>query len=328
VPLEKLLLLQPRWMGDVLLCTPAIRAARRAFPQARIDFVTEAAGAAVLSGNPDLSSVIGMPAAGGRRLSLLRTLNRARYDAVVDFRSTGSTAVLTGATRAPVRIGLRGRGLRNLAYSQLLPKEKGSLYMARQKLAMLQPLGVDVDGADIGLHITIDDEQRERARRVWQECGFADPVPVVAISSVSRVAGKQWGTGRWAAVADAVTALGARVLLTSGPGEREAAAATAALMRTPAVWDYGHTSLRGLAALYQRCALWIGNDGGPKHIAAAAGVPTLTVFRYPIGPVWTDTADPRHAYLQPVDAGEDGADVPVASVIRLAEELLARPSRT
>jgi hypothetical protein len=44
---DRLLLLQPRWLGDVLLCTPAIREARRAFPRARIDFFTEPAGAEV-----------------------------------------------------------------------------------------------------------------------------------------------------------------------------------------------------------------------------------------------------------------------------------------
>jgi ADP-heptose:LPS heptosyltransferase len=44
---DRLLLLQPRWLGDVLLCTPAIREARRAFPRVRIDFSTELAGAGV-----------------------------------------------------------------------------------------------------------------------------------------------------------------------------------------------------------------------------------------------------------------------------------------
>jgi ADP-heptose:LPS heptosyltransferase len=89
------------------------------------------------------------------------------------------------------------------------------------------------------------------------------------------------------------------VLITSGPGEQEQAAAVAERMRAPAVWEYGRTTIRELAALYRQCALWAGNDGGPKHVAVAAGTPTLTVIRYPLGPIWTDDAAAvPHRYVQ------------------------------
>jgi heptosyltransferase III len=298
-----LLLIQPRWLGDVLLCTPAIRAARHALPDARIDFLTEPGSAAVLEGNPHLDDVV-VAEPGLRQLRLLRNVRRAAYDAVVDFRSTPSTALVTLATGAPVRVGLAGRGLRNRAYTHLLPKDRGQRYMARQKLAMLGPLGIDTATADASLHIEIGDAQRRRAREIWQSAGFDDEVPVVAVSAVSRIPYKQWGHEHWAAVADRLAVAGARILLTSGPGEREDAARTAALMAAPAVWDYGPTTVRELAALYQRCALWIGNDGGPKHIAAAAGTPTLTVIRWRIGAVWT-LDDPRRRDLF-IDAAPPG----------------------
>lgn len=317
---RSLLLVQPRWMGDVLLCTPAIHAARRALPDARIEFLTERAGAAVLADNPDLDGIV---VAGERgTVPLLGSLRRSGYDAVVDFRSTGSTALFSAATGARVRVGLRGRGFRNLAYTHLLPKERRAVYMARQKLDMLGVLGIETRDADLRLRITVDEPARRRAAAVWRECGFGDD-PVVAISAVSRIPYKQWGTDNWAAVGDAVAALGARVLLTSGPAERDAAAATAARMTAVAAWDYGDTTLRELAALYARCALWIGNDGGPKHIAAAAGAPTITVFRFPIGAVWTDDSDGRHDALEP----DGAADVSVERVVARAEQRLRSPSR-
>jgi heptosyltransferase III len=333
---ESLLLIQPRWMGDVLLCTPALRAARRALPHARIDFLTEAAGAAVLGGNEDLDGILTGPV--GSRLSTIQEVRRSRYDAVVDFRSTGSTALVTLASGARIRVGLHGRGLRNGAYTELLPKEKGPVYMARQKLAMLEPLGIEIAGADIGLSIAIGERERQRAAEIWSACGFDDNTVVVAVSAVSRVEAKQWGSSRWAAVADHVAELGARVLLTSGPGERGEAAATAALMRSSAVWDYGDTTLRELAALYQRCRFWLGNDGGPKHIAAAAGIPTVTVFRDAIGAVWTaDEPRGRHIFFEPerpppggrggtrrsgIDAAP--AQVPVEPVMACAAALLSQ----
>jgi ADP-heptose:LPS heptosyltransferase len=336
---DSLLLIQPRWMGDVLLCTPAVRAARRSLPHARIDFLTEAAGAAVLDGNSDLDRVL-MTAPADGRLRMIHEVRRSRYDAVVDFRSTGSTAAVTRASGAPVRVGLHGRGLRNLAYTDLLPKEKGPVYMARQKLAMLQPLGIDAAGADIGLSIDVGEHERTRAAQIWRACGFDDDTAVVAVSAVSRVASKQWGSRHWAAVADHVADLGARILLTSGPGERGEAAATAALMRSAAVWDYGATTLRELAALYRRCRFWLGNDGGPKHIAAAAGIRTVTVFRDAIGAVWTaDDPRGRHIYFEPARSPVHGrggirrtgidstpAEVPVEPVMECATALL-RQSR-
>jgi heptosyltransferase III len=337
---ESLLLIQPRWMGDVILCTPAIRAARRALPQARIDFLTESAGAAVLGGNGDLDGVLLAPPA-ETRLRTIREVRRSRYDAVVDFRSTGSTALSTLVSGARIRVGSLGRGLRNRAYTDLLPREKGPVYMARQKLAMLEPLGIDVASADIGLSIAIGERERQRAAEIWSACGFDDDTDVVVVSAVSRVAAKQWGSTRWAAVADHVADLGARILLTSGPGERREAAATAALMRSPAVWDYGTTTLRELAALYQRCRFWLGNDGGPKHIAAAAGIPTVTVFRDAIGAVWTaDEPRGRHMFFEPERPPPGGhgatrrrgtdvppAEVPVELIMECAAALLRQSPR-
>jgi ADP-heptose:LPS heptosyltransferase len=64
-------------------------------------------------------------------------------------------------------------------------------------------------------------------------------------------------------------------------------------MKHPAVWQYGSTTVHELAALYQRCALWLGNDGGPKHLATAVGTPTVTVYRRKLGSVWSDPHDPR-----------------------------------
>jgi ADP-heptose:LPS heptosyltransferase len=285
-----LLLLQPRWMGDVLLCTPAVREARRAFPYARIDFVTEAAGGEVLRHNGNLDAVI-VPRPGARgRLELLRKIARRRYDAVVDFRSTGSTAQIALLSRAAARIGIRGRGPRNLAYTQLVERLPLTMYAARHKLDMLGGLGVDVASVtDLSLDLYIAPAARVRAARIWEENDLEGST-VVAITPTSREAYKQWGTEKWAAVADEIASRGARVLLTGGPSEAEQLHAVVAAMRSEPVWSYGSTSLEELAALLERCSLWVGNDGGAKHIAVAAGTPTVSVSRWQIGPVWTDAA--------------------------------------
>lgn len=287
--ISHLLLLQLYHLGDVALATPAIRAARQAFPSARIDFVTGVAGAEVLAGNPHLERIHRWQRGLSHGTELLRTLRAARYDAVVDLHSRPRTALMTAATRAPARIGLVGRGPRNRAYTHLLPREPGPVYMALQKVRLLEPLGIDPCSAELRLEVFLDEDDRAFAASVWQQHALDGAEPVVAVSPVARHHFKQWGAERWAALADRLADEGARVLITNGPGERDQARAVADSMRHPAVWQYGETRVRQLAALYQRCALWIGNDGGPKHLAVAVGTPTISVVRWGLAPVWCDT---------------------------------------
>lgn len=305
---RRLLLIQPRWLGDVLLCTPAVRAARCALPHAHIAFLTEPAGAAALEDNPDLDEII--VARRGRRGGLLKRVRDERFDAVVDFRSTGSTALVTAASGATIRVGTRGTGLRNLAYTVLLPRERRPIYMARQKIDMLAPIGITAPGADLALRIAIGPAQRRRATDILAHAGMADGRPIVAVSAVSRVPDKQWGAEHWAAVADRLAEAGAHVLLSSGPGEAEQVHRVAELMGHRAAFDYGATTIRELAALYERCALWIGNDGGPKHVAVAAGTPTLTASRHGISAVWTE---PDSAHHQVLEAGPPDSCAPPCS---------------
>lgn len=275
---KRILLLQLRHLGDVVLATPAIRAARRCFPNARIDFVTSSLGAQALQGNPHLDNILVAPRLGD--------LYRAKYDAVADMHSVPRTALYVAATRAPVRIGLRGRGPRNIAYTRLLPREKNPVYMALQKLQVLAPLGIASDNADLSLEIAVADGLRSWARRLIEQHGLTSPI--VAVSPVAKHAFKQWGAERWGHVADVLAENGAAILITSGPGEKAQVAGVCAHMRHPAVSSYGATTVPELAALYEQCALWVGNDGGPKHLAVAAGIPTVTVYREHVGSIWSD----------------------------------------
>jgi ADP-heptose:LPS heptosyltransferase len=292
---QRILLLQLYHLGDVILTTPAIRAARLAYPDARIDFATSALGAQALEANPHIDGLLAKPS--------FWSVARTRYDAVVDLHSVPRTARIVAASLARVRIGLRGRGPRNLAYTKLLPREKGAVYMAFQKLRMLAPLGVEPEAPDLSLEIAVDESQHDWARQTFERLGLGPRV--VAVSPVAKHEFKQWGAARWARVADALMDAGAQILVTSGPGEADQAEAVANAMDHAPVWRYGSTTVRQLAALYARCALWIGNDGGPKHMAAAVKTPTVTVYRRNLGGVWSDPRDPNQIVI---NSGQENMD--------------------
>ncbi|MBA2245508.1 MAG: glycosyltransferase family 9 protein [Gemmatimonadetes bacterium] len=311
---DRVLLVQLRNLGDVLLCTPAVRALKQACPKARIDFLTGAAGADALRCNPHLDEVLVWSAERGARWRMLRELRRRSYDAVLDFQSHPRTYWIVWATGAPRRIGIRKRGPRNLAYTHLVPRVSAEVYQPRQKLALLSPLGVAIDPttADACLEVAVGAAERARAEEIFARHGLAGERPVVAVSAVSKLPVKQWGVERWAVVADALADAGARLLFTSGPGERAQAEAGARRMRNPAVWDYGPTTIPELAALYERCVLWVGNDGGALHVAAAAGIPTLSIIHHGMGPTWIDASPGSpHCYLEgagPTPDGRGGID--------------------
>lgn len=307
---QRILLIQHRHLGDVILTTPAIRVVRRRFPNARIDFATSRLGAQALEGNPHLDNIIVNPGLG--------SLYRAKYDAVVDMHSVPRTALYVAATQARMRIGLRGRGPRNLAYTHLLERETGTVYMPLQKLRVLEPLGITADRTSLSLDIAIDDEMRDWATQLLDDRGLAEPI--VAVSPVAKHAIKQWGAERWAYVADALADNGAAVLITGGPGERAQIEAVTEKMTRPAVSNYGTTTVRQLAALYEQCALWVGNDGGPKHIAVAAGIPTVTVYRGEVGGTWSDGSARQVAFNA---GGNPLAAVSAQDVIRAALKQLS-----
>jgi ADP-heptose:LPS heptosyltransferase len=274
-------------MGDVVLCTPAIRALRRALPSARLSFASEASGVDALRGNPHLDELLLLEPGWRAALKLNRLVRGRRFDAVVDFRSTASTARVAALSGARIRIGWRGRGPRNLAYTHLLPRDGGEEYVARQKLRLLSPLGIDPERADATLELVPSPEDHLWSERIWKAHALGGEA-ALALSPMSRTRHKQWGAERWAAVADRLAEAGFRVLLLSGPAETAQVRAVQERMRRPALVETSAANVRELAAAYRRCLAWVGNDGGLRHVAAAAGVPTVTVFRWLQTAFWSD----------------------------------------
>jgi heptosyltransferase III len=300
---HRILLMQLAQLGDVLHCTPAVRAVRALYPTARIDFLSRGPGVDALQGNPYLDEVLGYPSGFAPLVGLVREIRRLRYDLLIDFHSNPRTAPVVAASGVPVRVGFRGRGPRNRAYTRLVSRDEvAGSYSAAHKVDMLRRAGLPIPLAadeDLALDVVVGEAERRWADETWRRLGVMDGRTTVVVSAVSREGYKNWGLDRWAEVADGLIDAGAQVLLTHGPGEEEQVEEVVGRMRGRPFWNHGPTTVRQMAALYARCDLWVGNDGGPKHLAVAAGVPTVTVIRWTHGPNWTDTrAGSPHVFLE------------------------------
>ncbi|MGI3776080.1 MAG: glycosyltransferase family 9 protein [Janthinobacterium lividum] len=150
----------------------------------------------------------------------------------------------------------------------------------------------------------------------------------IGLGPTANWAGKVWPADRFAAVARALLAgcPGRRVVVFAGPGDEERAMAAPLLAVLPGAVDLvGRLTLPGAAACLARCAVFVGNDSGLMHLAAAAGAPTLGLF----GPTPASEYAPsgRCAAAVAADGPAGGAAIgalTVEAVVRAAEALLAR----
>ncbi|MEW6444366.1 MAG: glycosyltransferase family 9 protein [bacterium] len=298
---ERILVIRLRRVGDLLLLTPTLKAIRKARPEARIDLLAQRGFHRALEGSPLVDHLLILdPGLSGlaRAFGLCRA---GRYGITLDLQSSPRSVPFVLASGAPVRVGWKKRAARDWVYSLLVPGWNAPIYLARNFARMAELIGVP-SPEEFGLEFPVSSADRARADEIFRQGGIRTDLPVVALSPVAKVPRKQWHPGGFARTADLlIRNRGAQIVLTGGPKEQaQIRAVVTRMQEKPALWDYGDTSLKELAALYERCHLWIGNDGGPKHIATSAGCPTVVVLRAGDEKYWTDCG--RDADQQAVTA--------------------------
>ncbi len=258
-----ILVIQLRRIGDVILITPALAALKRRYPEARLDILVEAPGAQALEGNPHAGVWI---YDGRGLLSSLRwaaKVRARRYDWVIDLLGNPRSALLTGASGAAVRAGPQ-RVSHRWAYNRLLPQPEKPVYNALEKILMLAPLGVPSDGADFlpKLYLT----------------GPAARDNVIGLVPASRKPTRRWPAASYAELGRMLRKrYGCRLLVFWGPGERPLAEEVASAIGEGASATPPTRTLKEAAQLLSGCRLVVTNCNGPKHMAVALGVPTVTV---------------------------------------------------
>ncbi len=267
-----------------------LRQLKRLHPEASLDVVCEDRNASVLIHNPHIARLFRLPrkASPWEFLRFAVSLRREKYDLVVDSQSMPKTAFLTLLTGGKTRLGFKNRWLRNrLCYTS--PYLKAPLkYTAISNLELLQDPRVDLH--DDKLEVYADSESEKAATLIVQ---LAQGRSIVAINPVTRFLERQWTFDGFATIADRLSDLGYLILMLYGPGERDTANQVARRMQHPCLIDFSMPSLLELRCILSKCTMYVGNDGGPKHLAIASGIPTVTLFGNSPDP-WTPWANPQH----------------------------------
>jgi predicted lipopolysaccharide heptosyltransferase III len=316
-----ILLIRLRLIGDVVFTTPAIAALRRHFPAARLTYLVERTAEPVVRHNPHLDCVIVAERPRGLQrfsydASLARRLRHERFDLVIDFHGGPRSALLTRATGAARRIGYAIPG-RSWAYTETVPWSRSLLpprHSVLNQWDLLQPLGIAPPRSGTPpVEMPVDDAAlKSVARRIF-EAGVPEDGVVIVLHVSAGNPFRRWPASHFAAAAAALARAGERrrIIITSGPSEREAADAVAREAQARAgaasgrIVRCGELDLAELRAVCERAALFIGGDSGPLHVAATSRVPIVALF----GPTLPERSMPwRDASLPSVAV--DGGSLP------------------
>jgi ADP-heptose:LPS heptosyltransferase len=301
IPPARAMFIQLRRIGDVLMCTPAIRAFKSRYPDCELDFLTELP--AVLSGNPHLKKIQYVDRSKAfdivYQIRLLKAIRNRQYDIIVDFFANPRSAYYSFLSGAPIRLSY-GYGHRKWAYNMTPVKSPEPTYAALDRLNLLKEAGVESN--DPRLDFYISNSEREFARRAINSVSRG---PLISLSPVSRREFNRWPIDNYARLADSlIREFDANVILLAGPGEESIAAEVARLMKGRPMIPHIN-SLGELGAILERVSFHIGNDNGPKHIAVAMGAPTLTVYGPHNNISWTYPDISRHFWIAPDEFCED-----------------------
>ncbi len=291
---NRVLIVRLRSIGDTVLATPSLRALRRFLPDARIDILLEDWVAPVLDGSTDIDNVIIVEGKSTvARARVVRELRAARYDVAFNLHGGTTATFLTRASGAKQRVGYAAYRYGRLHNHTAPPAHeiwnRKETHSVENQLALLGWTGVPVtDLPPTRLFVTanaaasvaeklraaqIDKEQNEeeRGQNAFEEKSFALIHPAAAFAS------KQWAIENFARVAETIHARGLECVAIAAPNEGEIISALKDNSRAPII-SLNDLSLPEVTALAARARLFVGNDSGIAHIAAAVSTPSVVIF--------------------------------------------------
>lgn len=301
----KIAVFLPNWIGDAVMATPALRAVRSEFADARLTGILRPYVADVLAGL-DLfdRQILWNPENGHsaqRGWSLARQLRREKFDVALLLPNSLRSAVMAWLSGAKRRTGFRrdGRGLFLNDPVEPKPKSKPSPVL-EEYMRLARHLGCRQFSHKMELAVSAADERRlhnfqQRHFRVFSSGGYVCLNPGGAFG-----AAKHWPAEYFAELARRIAAtFSCAVLVLCGPAEREMARQIVALAAHSRVVSLaGETPSLGLTkAAIKHCDLLVTTDSGPRHFAPPFDVPVITLFG-PTHIAWSETHYAKAVHLQ------------------------------
>jgi len=294
----KLLAIMFKYLGDVVVATPALRALHQAYPDRELHALVPEEAAPLLQGLPWIDRVWAFPRRRGRAnlgasIPLLQQLRRQRYEVSIDFVGNDRGALLSRLIGAKRRIGSvpeRGAYPRSRCYTDPVEAFDTTRHESIRTWAVTVPLAVPFP-EDMTMEIAPCPAFTEAAARALPE---GRVLCYVCASQAKR----EWPLACWLEFAQRARADGARLAFTAGITPREKETLGALAEQCPDAFILPPPEpLEFMLAVLARAQVFVTGDAGPLHFAAALGVPTLSLFGPTAATRWAPLGT-RHRSLQ------------------------------
>lgn len=295
--LKRVLVIKPCCMGDVLMATAAITALREALPSSQIDMAVGQWSRPAVANNPRLDSLIDFPDSTlrsiGPYMRMVRQIRRGRYGAALVLDRSPLLNLLPLVAGVPVRAGLDSDG-RGIGLTHPVPCPSNSVrHEVELYLDVVRALGLPAR-RQVAIEFYPTETERARAAALLSDA-FGEEGESESGCVAIHVGGgsnpgmkllsKRWQPGGWARIADWLAeTYEPTILLLGGPGieDRKAAEEVKSALFSatqPFVTDLvGKLEWGEMAAVIERCNLFLGNDTGAMHLATAVGTPVVALF--------------------------------------------------
>jgi len=281
---RRILVRAVNWVGDAVMTTPAIGAVRERFPQAEITLLANPLVSQLFSPHPWVDRLITFDRNGAHRgftgrFRLAAQLRKEAFDAAIILPNSFDSALIPWLAGIPVRLGKSSDGRGLLLTGCYRPDERTPIcHEVEYYLGLLGHFGITGQAAAPFLSTT-PAEDGEAAALLDRHGIRADDFLLGINPGAAFGSAKRWYPDRFADVARQLSRLKkARVVIFGGPGETDIAAEIEQHLGGVCLNLAGTTTVRGLMALIRKCSLFITNDSGPMHVAAAFGVPLVAIF--------------------------------------------------
>ena len=280
----RILIRGANWVGDAIMTTPVVRAVRKNFPEAEISILVKPWVAPVFHNNPFVDNALiyddkGRHKKGWGTIRLAKDLRQYNFDLTVLMQNAFEAALITFLAGIPERLGYDtdARALLLNRCIKLDPKLK-RIHLIDYYRGILKGGGLCDDGGTLDLFIS--DSEKQKAKKTLQDNGIDLLKPVIAINpGATGGTAKRWFPNRFAELsAKLAEHFGVKVMIFGGPGDNLLGEQIAGLSGNVCVNLAGKTNLAQAFALIERCSLFITNDSGLMHAAAALGINQVAII--------------------------------------------------
>jgi len=309
--IKSVLIIQLGDIGDVVWATPTFRAVKEAYPHAKVSVLLRNGSGSLLEADPHIYKIFEVKQYRGnllkralKQLAFIRNLRKERFDLAFDLRSDDRGAFMALLSGASIRASIVYHYVpwRNKLFTHLAdppPVDKMVCSAAEQSLRVVREFGIH--SQDNVPKLSVSGKIHNRVKQLFDKEGIDDN-RIITLNPFSRWKYKEWGYDKWAKVIDWLwEEYGIAMVIIGGIEEKEQSEHMVQRCCGRIFNLTGKTTLGELAGVLNHSYLHLGVDSAAPHIAAAVGIPTITIY----GPSdWRDWAPEgkKHRVVIPDDA--------------------------